>query len=238
MTNSLLLQLLQTESDDNVVVAALGVVAHLLVAESQVLQVSNAVQACFVSVLADKLATTSSAQQLMLLLDVPLCLARSSTPVPVFPALARAVIPALAKLVFVQLDSPTSVVLERALDALAAFATARYTDPAQPGLVMAAVLMLMLSMLPDELNRMLSLQETCLAEAILGLATKAPDTFRSILIKLSATQPTAKRRLELAIRSRSSVKSSASADTTASTERDVDGVPSSGRIALKSSFGI
>ncbi|KAJ2040730.1 hypothetical protein H4S03_000845 [Coemansia sp. S3946] len=238
MTNSLLLQLLQTESDDNVVVAVLGVVAHLLVAESQVLQVSNAVQACFVSVLADKLATTSSAQQLMLLLDVPLCLARSSTPVPVFPALARAVIPALAKLVFVQLDSPTSVVLERALDALAAFATARYTDPAQPGLVMAAVLMLMLSMLPDELNRMLSLQETCLAEAILGLATKAPDTFRSILIKLSATQPTAKRRLELAIRSRSSVKSSASADTTASTERDVDGVPSSGRIALKSSFGI
>ncbi|KAJ2873100.1 hypothetical protein GGH93_003497 [Coemansia aciculifera] len=247
MVNLLLLQLLQLESDDNVVFAALGVVAHLLAAESQVLQVSNAVQACFASVLADKLATTSSSaqsQQLTLLLDVPLCLARASTPVPVFPALARAAIPALAKLVFIQLDSSSAtgcVVLERALDALAAFATARYTDPAQSGLVMAAVLMLMLSMLPDELSRVLSPQETCLAEAILGLATKAPETFKAILLKLSATQPTAKRRLELAIRSRSSSVPATSAqavDTTTSVERDIDGVPSSGRIALKSSFGV
>ncbi|KAJ2832159.1 hypothetical protein FBU31_002135, partial [Coemansia sp. 'formosensis'] len=176
MANSLLLQLLQTESDGSVVSSALSVVAHLLAAESPKLEVSGAVQACFVSVLAAKLAAATPAQKLMLLLDVPLCLARASMPVAVLPALARAAIPALAKLVFEQVDSSTaSATLTKVLDVLTALATARYTDPEQCGLVMAAVLMLLLSMLPD-VDRALTKQETCLAEAILGLATKAPET--------------------------------------------------------------
>ncbi|KAJ2764483.1 hypothetical protein GGI18_006433, partial [Coemansia linderi] len=99
MANSMLLQLLQSESDD--VVGALGVVAQLLAADSRELLVSDSVQARFVVVLTEQLAAAPAA--LSTLLDVPLCLAQSA--VPVLPALARAVIPVLAKLAYAQ-DEP------------------------------------------------------------------------------------------------------------------------------------
>ncbi|KAJ2730507.1 hypothetical protein IW152_005202 [Coemansia sp. BCRC 34962] len=201
MANSMLLQLLHSELDD--VVCALGVVAHLLAADTRDLLVSDSVQARFVVVLAEQLAAaagaatpTASSQ----LLDAALCLAQSTA--PVLPALARAVIPVLAKLVYAQ--NEPGIVLDKALDVLVAFATARYAEPGQSGLVMAAVLMVLLSMLPDEQARGMGRRDACLVESILGLATKAPESFKTIVVKLSASQPMAKRRLELAIRSRSS----------------------------------
>ncbi|KAJ2004407.1 hypothetical protein GGI06_005548, partial [Coemansia sp. S85] len=165
---------------------------------SRELLVSDSVQARFVAVLTEQLAAAPAA--LSTLLDVPLCLAQSA--VPVLPALARAVIPVLAKLAYAQ-DEP-GVVLDKTLDVLVAFATARYAEPGQSGLVMAAVLMVLLSMLPDEQARGVGRRDACLVESILGLATRAPESFKGIVVKLSVSQPTAKRRLELAIRSRSS----------------------------------
>ncbi|KAJ2893589.1 hypothetical protein IWW38_002820 [Coemansia aciculifera] len=250
MSNELLMQLLQTDAAHG---SALGVVAHLLAAGAQVLQVSEAVQAQFVTVLSTAFGNVSSAEPVTneaFLLDVLTSLAatRSEAPVRVLPALARAIIPALANLVN---DRNTSAsILDKALDALVAFATARYVDPAQSGLVMAAILMLLLSLLPDELGQMLGSREICVAEAILGLATRAPETFRAVLLKLSASQPTAKRRLELAIRSRSSAEplsTSSSAgvdDSTSTSERKggSEGIPpppvSAGKIALKSNFSL
>ncbi|KAJ2693199.1 hypothetical protein H4218_006130, partial [Coemansia sp. IMI 209128] len=223
MANSMLLQLLQSESDD--VVGALGVVAQLLAADSRELLVSDSVQARFVVVLTEQLAAAPAA--LSTLLDVPLCLAQSA--VPVLPALARAVIPVLAKLAYAQ-DEP-GVVLDKTLDVLVAFATARYAEPGQSGLVMAAVLMVLLSMLPDEQARGVGRRDACLVESILGLATRAPESFKAIVVKLSVSQPTAKRRLELAIRSRSST---VAAVDTVSVEPGV----AQSRIALKSSFGV
>ncbi|KAJ2744218.1 hypothetical protein GGI20_003150 [Coemansia sp. BCRC 34301] len=242
MCNALLLQLLQTDP-----LPALGVVAHLLsgTPETQGLQMSEAVQTRFATVFVAKLTdsashTQESCQNLHTLLQTLVDLAQSKAPLRVLPTLARATIPVLSSL----LNNNADHLLELILSALSAFATAQYADPTHSGLVMAVVLMLLLSLLPDDaLNHgMLGPRETCLAEAILGLATRAPDTFRAVLFRLAASQPTAKRRLELAIRSRSSAVTTTEPAASFSSASDAaiaePSATAERRIALKSSFGI
>ncbi|KAJ2162771.1 riboflavin kinase [Coemansia sp. RSA 552] len=104
------------------------------------------------------------------------------------PALASEAIPVLAR----HLSKAPCLLMLRHL------ATAGYAGDAGL-LVMATILMLLLSVLPTD--GPLDAKDQRVAQAVVGLATGAPERFRQIVVSLSSSQPDAKRRLELALRS-------------------------------------
>ncbi|KAJ1812409.1 hypothetical protein LPJ75_003664, partial [Coemansia sp. RSA 2598] len=197
---------------------------------------------------------TDGHRELLSALDVFDALAGSrDTSLAVMPQLARECIPLLARLVYLHMES--TVLLDRLLASLVVLATSKRYPQAngddQGDMALAAVLMLLLSMLPDHFDtRDLGedgIGRMRIAEAILQLATGKPASFKSVLLKLAATQPVAKKRLEAAIRSRASA-------TVSSKKNGVDdghggehivgasrgvgdqGEIASTRISLKSSF--
>ncbi|KAJ2525233.1 hypothetical protein GGI11_000204 [Coemansia sp. RSA 2049] len=150
------------------------------------------------------------------LLNIPsiMCLAADGDNQEVramLPEMARRCIPPLGKLFYAvsskgNNSSEEAVVTARVLQALGAFGTCKFADAAgaqaTSSRVMAAVLMLFLSMLsPTDSSADSSDGQWIIGEAVLNLATAQPDTFKDIVVRLSKTQPMAKRRLETAIRS-------------------------------------
>ncbi|KAJ1957516.1 hypothetical protein GGI12_005005, partial [Dipsacomyces acuminosporus] len=122
--------------------------------------------------------------------------------ISVLPMLAKQSIPIIAKLLYQQVDQDLGVQfdVDRLLNILVMFAATSYSSADVGGPIMAAILMLLLSMLPD--NGCQSSIDAKITEAILNLASISPDLFKAILIRISSSQPTAKNRLESAIRSR------------------------------------
>ncbi|KAJ1955051.1 hypothetical protein EC988_002096 [Linderina pennispora] len=253
--NSMLLELLESTETD-VSSRSLAVAAMLLAhdpSESGHIVVSSSVAAKFVSAFIAQL----SSDALTSALDVPGHMAAPSKSTfvsspavqPYMPMLAKGAIPRLAAIVARNLPSPTddSLVIDKALTALVMFAAYEYAEPRVSESVISTVLMLLLSMLPDNCSR-LSLTQVKITESILSLAAASPASFKSILLKISATQLVAKRRLEAAIRSRAehSQDSDENDEHVESSSSDVSGgatpalsaddkvVPS--RIALKSDF--
>ncbi|KAI8318700.1 hypothetical protein GQ54DRAFT_69493 [Martensiomyces pterosporus] len=219
MLNSMLAELLASE-DEDVLVKALSLVASILKGAEDTTPepLSAKVRSLFVAKLASMLASSSNSG----VPDVPGFMAAAngtsfvanSAVLSVLPALARESIPAIAKALYQQIENEKpaaggdsallpAVDSNKLLNVLVMFATTSYADSMVGGSMMAAVLMLLLSMLPDDCSNLLAV-ETRITEAILSLAALSPDLFKSILIRLSSTQPLAKRRLESAIRSRAS----------------------------------
>ncbi|KAJ2763537.1 hypothetical protein H4S06_000015, partial [Coemansia sp. BCRC 34490] len=182
------------------------------------------------------------------------------------PEMARRCIPPLGKL-FYAVSSKSSnnsleetaaaVVTTRVLQALGAFGACRFADAAgaqaTSSRVMAAVLMVFLSMLPPtDSSADSGGGQWAIGEAVLNLATAQPGTFKDIVVRLSKTQPMAKRRLEAAIRSHqrgsaaSTTAATGSGETAAAAVATaaesgasvaaVSGQPSD-RIVLKDTFG-
>ncbi|KAJ1908056.1 hypothetical protein LPJ81_000352 [Coemansia sp. IMI 209127] len=167
----------------------------------------------FVSTYVSQLGSpTTRGDKLQQLLDIPgiVCSVANSTIV----RLARTSIPLLAKLFYVAEKRGDMHEAAKAIQALAVFGTAQYADADQSTGAMAAVLMVLLSMillLPHEGDIaeaegsegvVAAASHQCIVgEAIVKLATALPDTFKRIVVRLSATQPQAKQRLEWAIRS-------------------------------------
>ncbi|KAJ2659198.1 hypothetical protein IWW48_003634 [Coemansia sp. RSA 1200] len=212
--------------------------------------------------------TKGQAAALVDLLNIPsiVCLATDGDNqgvLAMLPEMARKCIPPLGKLFYAVSSKSNSgsqaVVTTKVLQALGAFGTCKYADTdgaqATSSRVMAAVLMLFLSMLPTDSSADSGGGQWIIGEAVLNLATVLPDTFKDIVVRLSKTQPMAKRRLESAIRShqRSSATSTTvatgSGETTAAaaTAVVVAAEPSanagtlseqpSDRIVLKDTFG-
>ncbi|KAJ1733188.1 hypothetical protein LPJ61_001683 [Coemansia biformis] len=238
MANSLLAHML-TQGDTRA--ALLPVVASLLAGGAFV--VSPTVCALFVDAYPACLAAWP-ARDIKPLLSVPKRLAAASAGsvdvALVLAALARDTIPILAKKIYARPDSAqpegAAAADGDALAALVQFATAEYGAAASSGPATAAVLMVLLSMLPED--GPLSPREAPVTEAILTLAAARPLAFRDIVIRLSAAHKSAKLRLELAIRSHAPPE--VTADTMrapAGGARRAEARDSTG-IVLKSDFGI
>ncbi|KAJ1946302.1 hypothetical protein GGF37_001247 [Kickxella alabastrina] len=226
MVNSMLAQMLVSESSSE---ASVGVVAALLSVES-CLAISAQVQALFVSAYVRRLSefTRNSAQNsdLPALLAIPKALNQCDKPLGILPVLARQAIPHLARLVHAHLSADDTV-LELTLGSLTELAMSkRYPDGSgnSGDMVMAATLMLFLSLCADD-------KSGRIADGILALATGAPLPFKNVVLRLAATQPLAKSKLEAAIRSR--VTKTAKNEIERAVQK-VEEAPS--RIALKSSF--
>ncbi|KAJ2774611.1 hypothetical protein IWQ56_000508, partial [Coemansia nantahalensis] len=158
-------------------------------------------------------------------------------------ALARGSIPVLAARVYAQLDAAQAqgggAVDGGPLAALVQFAAADYGVAAAVGApVAAAVLMVLLSMLPED--RPLAACEAPLTEAVIALAAARPLVFRDIVVRLSAAHASARKRLELAVRSHAPADAAAAAGANgaARTHARKAGAKDSARIVLKSDFGI
>ncbi|KAJ2710938.1 hypothetical protein H4R19_003498, partial [Coemansia spiralis] len=217
MASSLLAQMLV---QDGVRGGLLPVVARLLAGSA--FAVSPAVRAQFVAAYPACLAAWS-ATETPALLAVPGILAAASPgsadmAAPVLAALARESIPIIAARAYAQLDAAppqgdSSTVDGSALAALVQFATAECGAPAGSGPVAAAVLMVLLSMLPEE--GPLGARDGPVTDAILALAAAQPQSFRDIVLRLSAAHASARKRLELAIRSHAPAEDSAAVAATA-----------------------
>ncbi|KAJ1948892.1 hypothetical protein FBU59_001387 [Linderina macrospora] len=258
--NRALLELLDSD-EVSLATRSLALTAKLLAhdpSEPGHLVVAGDVATKFVSVF---IAHLSDDTLLSAVLDVPGYMASPSKStfagfpavLSLMPMLAKNAIPQLAAVVARNLPIPkadSSSVIDKSLGALVMFAATEYAEPRISESVLSTVLMLLLSMLPDNCSR-LSTTEVKITESILSLAAASPTTFKSILLKLNASQPLAKRRLEAAIRSRAERGHDSDDDqeqVTATSSGEVSGrqtpmvsagggdknVP--GRIALKSDF--
>ncbi|KAJ2558906.1 hypothetical protein EV175_000579 [Coemansia sp. RSA 1933] len=169
-----------------------------------------------------------------IVLEIPCILSQS----PVFVAkarFARISIPLLAKLFYHSNDS------RGVLEALCSFATSTYTDGAEQGMcVMAVVVMLLLSMVSPQ-GKGTDSDSALVGEAVVRLATAAPEQFRQIVVRLSATQPMAKQRLETAIRSQQAAAVKQPLMPAQSLDQEETAIvvdqPAAGKIVLKDSFG-
>ncbi|KAJ1721031.1 hypothetical protein LPJ53_004401 [Coemansia erecta] len=244
MVSSVLLRMLGETDECSLFV--LVIVANFVSSDAQSFAPA-AVQAQFASSFVNLLSRSApSSEDKQALYGVFAALGRSTQPLSVMTLLARESIPVLARLAYRQ-DEQSAGDLDNVLAALTMFATSkRYSTSVQgqADMAMAAVLMLLLSMLPESNSADTGgrLEQVQIAETILGLATAAPTSFKSILLKLSASQPEAKKRLESAIRSRSTAApASSSASTAAATEPnpvEVVGIEATKTISLKSDFNI
>ncbi|KAJ2711866.1 hypothetical protein H4S00_005927 [Coemansia sp. D1744] len=154
------------------------------------------------------------------LLCVPELLAGNEAAVHELTMLARESIPQLARLVY---DPHAEHILSQVLAALVHFASAaKYS--ANGSVILATILMLFLSMVDTHVSEHVS-------DAILSLAAVDPVLFKSIVVRLSASHPQAKQRLEAAVRSRAAAPVRSASDK-------VEGEKEAGGIMLKSDFSI
>ncbi|KAJ2380061.1 hypothetical protein GGI05_006431 [Coemansia sp. RSA 2603] len=242
IVNKMLLKMLD-ESDESAL-SILVVVANFFSSDAQSFA-STVLLAQFASSFVRLLSRSASLQEdKYAMYAIFSALGRSTQPLSIMTLLARESIPALARLAYRQSEQSTGD-LDNILAALIMFATSRrYSTNVQnqEDMAMAAVLMLFLSMLPESDSEIIGVgvQHTQIAEAILTLATAAPASFKSILLKLSASQPEAKKRLESAIRSRATATATSSAATEAATAlpkpAQVVDIEAANTISLKSSF--
>ncbi|KAJ1747644.1 riboflavin kinase [Coemansia sp. RSA 1821] len=257
VVNSVLLQVLAADNDaissdtlpgnSEQIVPVLSVVAQLLASSGQS-WVSDQVRLQFTQTFISQIqrATDLSGSLLLPLLDIPAILASASSAIAsqTLVDLAPQSITELAKLAYAHLDQQDSVqdgVFEKVLSTLVRFASVTTTKHKNKGsdMVLASILMLLLSMVDTR---------ECLpqvADAILSLATMAPDLFKTIVVQLSAKHKEAKQRLELAIRSKANAGSKPLADKPAAFRDDSElsmgaSTEPSGPsgIVLKSDFGI
>ncbi|KAJ2850247.1 hypothetical protein IWW36_002043 [Coemansia brasiliensis] len=267
VVNSVLLQILASSSSEinsdtpsfssEQIVSILTVVAQLLASPDKAF-VSDDVRLQFIQEFTSQIQQNAnlSTSLLMSLLDIPAILASTSctSAIQTLVDLAPKSIAGLAKLAYIHLDNQDSSkdrVFDKVLSTLIQFASVASTRHKQQvkgyngqDMVLASILMLLLSMV-DTLE--------CLpqvADAILSLATMAPDLFKTIVVRLSANHKEAKQRLEIAIRSRannSGSKSLAGNHKPATVSRDdseismgITSAEPSGTsgIVLKSDFGI
>ncbi|KAJ2450728.1 riboflavin kinase [Coemansia sp. RSA 2336] len=249
LANSVLLQELAADtvvgsdaSSSNMeqIVAVLSVVAQLLASPDQS-WLSAQVRLQFTQKFISQLqrATDLSDSLLSSLLEIPAVLASSSSAIAsqTLVDLAPQSIAELAKLAYTHLDQQDGV-FATVLSTLVQFASVATTGRKGPDMVLASILMLLLSMVDTR---------ECLpqvADAILSLATMAPDPFKAIVVQLSAKHKEAKQRLEIAIRSKAHAGSKPLADKPAAFRDDselsigVGSEPSgSSGIVLKSDFG-
>ncbi|KAJ2499744.1 hypothetical protein GGH96_003255 [Coemansia sp. RSA 1972] len=218
VANSVLAQMLR---DDRV--AALSITAHLLARPDLGFTVSPHVNSLFNSVFVACLtdAPSMSSTETTALLSVPELLAANDVAARELTGLACESIPQLARLVY---DPNATHILSQVLAALVHFASAaKYS--ANGSVVMATILMLFLSMVDTKVFIHVS-------DAILSLAAVDPVLFKSIVVRLSASHPQAKQRLESAVRSR------AAAPVRSASENEVVGDKEAAGITLKSDFSI
>ncbi|KAJ2605379.1 hypothetical protein H4R99_001179 [Coemansia sp. RSA 1722] len=255
LVNSSLEQVLedcQTADSDN---SGLYVIVACILSSDALTFISLTAQQKFVDAYAKHLSrlsktTSSGADNLSTALQVFDSLAEYQSNIStlaIMPLFARECIPILARLVYQHMDTSSAELLDKILAALAVLATSNRYPKDTSNMVMAAVLMLLLSMLPDHLDMQNEdFGRVQIAEAILGLATASPVPFKSVLLRLSATQPIAKRRLEAAIRSRATskqtggdiqVENSHTRDVSRNIDAEHNEIPSI-KISLKSSFEI
>ncbi|KAI9500860.1 hypothetical protein BX070DRAFT_228978 [Coemansia spiralis] len=258
MVNALLVQLLSAPSEENghaadsTTIRALSIVAWLASQDNTALEpiVSAELSSRFVSVFEAQLraackaalAQDSHVNTLVSTIKPVLASRTNSILTELLPRLARSSIPLLATRLHNNNNSNNSSSSnsnseEPVLSVLCMFATAHYASAQQSTGVMAAVLMLFLSMLLPQEADLVGAKEkkNVVAKAILSMASVAPERFKPIVVRLSATQPEAKRRLELAIRSQTThgVEHVESLDDTSKgAEPDT-----ASKIVLKSSFG-
>ncbi|KAJ2120901.1 hypothetical protein IW147_004690 [Coemansia sp. RSA 720] len=218
VANSVLAQMLHDYR-----VAALSITAHLLARPDLGFTVSPQVTSLFNSVFVAcvKDAPSMSSAETTALLYVPELLAANEAAARELTGLARESIPQLARLVY---DPNAAHLMSQVLTALVHFASsAKYS--ANGSVVMATILMLFLSMVDTKVSVHVS-------EAILSLAAVDPVLFKSIVVRLSASHPQAKQRLESAVRSR------AAAPVRSASEDEVVGDKEAAGIMLKSDFSI
>ncbi|KAJ2308902.1 hypothetical protein IWW55_000152 [Coemansia sp. RSA 2706] len=193
--NAVLLQMLESDEEDCRVTAVL-VAAQLLARPELQFAVSGSVRTAFVAEYAacvPRMTAIPDSDQRMLL-TVPAQLAQTNSASAVLIQLARESIPELAKLAYAQTDNDQ--LLERVLSALVRFSAVAKHHNGE--MVMAATLMLLLSMVDTQCS------QPQVAEAILSLATIAPDTFKAIVVRLSGNHPEAKAQYQIARRPRAS----------------------------------
>ncbi|KAJ2575962.1 hypothetical protein GGH19_002558 [Coemansia sp. RSA 1807] len=217
VANSMLAHMLHNDR-----VAVLSITAHLLARPDLGFTVSPSVtslfNSAFVSCVTD--APSMSSAETTALLCVPELLAGNEAAVHELTMLARESIPQLARLVY---DPHAEHILSQVLAALVHFASAaKYS--ANGSVVLATILMLFLSMVDTHVSEHVS-------DAILSLAAVDPVLFKSIVVRLSASHPQAKQRLEAAVRSRAAAPVRSASDK-------VEGEKEAGGIMLKSDFSI